>query len=274
MNRSRVSDAGFRSQGDFQGLIDRNANLRQQALNHNLGRNVRVAQVLTYVGLLRQSGTAISGAIECTAAVRQNFSSSGNLQHMGLPAPRSQAAHFLPGQVRMGGRNLWQWFSRHTSPAVEFLFAEVEHLPLAFNQADSEAENKGRNDGLCAALAQACTAMVQARVLARPQPGVVDRNILSTAFGEWCRGATAAFQRALLNKRQRAGIPPLVGNAFDGYTMESIEARSQAPASQFNRDEALGVLELYAQDQARYNQAWLTGACQPRIREAESNFRV
>lgn len=274
MNRGKVSDPDFRSQGNFQALIDRSAGFRHQAFNHNLGRNVRVAQVLSYIGLLRQSGAAISGAIDCVAAVRQNFSSPGNLEHMGLPAPSSQAAHYLPGQIRIDGRNLWQLFSRHTAPSVEFLFAEVEHLPLAFNQADSEAENNGHDEGLCAAFARACTVMAQSRILARPQPGVVDGNLLNTAFAEWQSGVVAALKRAILNKRRKPGIPPLVGNPYDGYTMESIAARSNPSASQFNNDQAIRILELYVQDQARYSQAWLASECLPRIREAEARFRA
>lgn len=274
MNRTKASDPDFRSQGDFQALIDRNANFRQQAYNHNLGRNVRVAQVLTFIVLLRQSGAPVSGTVQCTGAVRQNFSSPADLEHMGLAAPWSQAAHFLPGQVCIGGHHLWQLFSRHTCPAVEFLFAEVEHLPVAFNQADSAAENKGRNDGLCDALARACTAIIQARIQTKPQPTVVDMTLLQTAFGEWQHRAVAAFDRALSAKHEKSGLPELMGNRFDGYTIESIEARSTASAAQFNRDEAISILNYYAQDQARYNQSWLAGDCLPRIREAEARFRV
>ncbi len=43
---------------------------------------------------------------------------------------------------------------------MEFLFAEVEHLPLVFNQADSAAEAKGKAAGLCSALAKACNTML------------------------------------------------------------------------------------------------------------------
>jgi len=161
-NRKGVSDADLAALGKFQGSIDRISNFRDQALNHNLGRNVRVLKVLLYLMKMVQDGSRLQGAVECVAAERQNFSSSKTRTQAGLPAPASQAAHFLPGQLQVGGQNVWLFASPYsTRTGLEFLFAEVEHLPTAFNQADSVAENKGEKCGLAAAFASACAALIK-----------------------------------------------------------------------------------------------------------------
>src|SRR3954469_15470843 len=133
--RKGVSDPNLAALGKFQGTIDRTSNFRDQALNHNLGRNVRVLKVLLYLARMVQSGCRLQGAVDCVAAERQNFSSSKTRTQAGLPAPASQAAHFLPGQLQVAGQNVWQFASDYsTRSGLEFLFAEVEHLPTAFNQ--------------------------------------------------------------------------------------------------------------------------------------------
>jgi hypothetical protein len=161
MARQRASDAELAALGKFQGTIDRNSNFRQQAFDHNLGRNVRVVKLLAYLAKARQSGSPLVGTVTCVAAIRQNFSSSKEMTHMGLPMGPTEAAHFLPGQVKIGGEDIWKLATDSVARAqMEFLFAEVEHLPAPFNQADTAAEAKGLEGGLCAALAQACTTVI------------------------------------------------------------------------------------------------------------------
>ena len=47
--RKGVSHPNLATLGKFQGTIDQTSNFRAQALNHNLGRNVRVLKVLLYL---------------------------------------------------------------------------------------------------------------------------------------------------------------------------------------------------------------------------------
>jgi hypothetical protein len=106
MDRKPVSDPNLAAQGEFEGSIDRSSNFREQAFNHNLGRDMRVIKLLGYVAMMRQNGVRFSGAIDCTKAMRQNFSSSRSMTQMGLPTGPMQAAHFLPGQVTVAAREI------------------------------------------------------------------------------------------------------------------------------------------------------------------------
>ncbi len=324
MQRKRVSNQDLAALGKFQGTIDRNSNFRDQAFNHNLGRNVRVVKVLTYLAKMAQDGCRFIGAVECVAAERQNFSSPTTLTQMGHEAPPSQAAHFLPGQLQIGGQNVWELVSDYwTSSRLEFLFAEVEHLPVAFNQADSAAENKGEQTGLAAAFAAASAALItQAEslrtgavpnphsptgklfnwasvglphpdspaartfdwsALGAPHPdspaalgsalggvflkkpgGNGELNIMAlvpAAFAVWDGGAKDALAQAAKAKRAKPGLPPLVGDPFEGYTPESIEARSTADSSLWNQDDAVRILEYYLEDQQQRTPDWARGIC-------------
>jgi len=274
MERKPVSDPALAALGTFQGNIERNAGIRQQALDHNLGRNLRVCKLLAYLALLRQAGVKVSGAVECIAAIRQNFSSSRNMQSMGLPMGTMQAAHFLPGQLEIGGREVW-WLatSTETRTQMEFLFAEVEHLPLAFNQADSAAEAKGKAVGLCAALVQACNEVLQEPFATKPAIGKIASELVRAGNNAWHRHALIALENAARSKAGKPGIPPLKGNSFEGYTPESISARSTASASQWNRDESLGILNCYIEDQQRSTWQWAAGRFQGALRDVESKFK-
>lgn len=73
MGRSPNSDADLRKFGAFRGMIERSAGPRERAFGHNLGRNVRVMEVLTYVGLLKGAGKSLTGTVTCMRAERQDF---------------------------------------------------------------------------------------------------------------------------------------------------------------------------------------------------------
>jgi hypothetical protein len=275
MNRSPVSDPALAALGKFQGAIERNSNFRQQAFDHNLGRNVRVAKVLANLTWLRQSGVALAGTVECAGDPPQNFSSSQSMTRMGQPVGPHQAAHFLPGRIRIGGRDLWQFASRPAARnAIEFLFAEVEHLPLPFNHADSAAEAKSQPGGLCAAFVRACIAVITRPISGNNPFGSLNLGLLQAGYEAWQRNAISALDSAIARKGARTGIPSLVGNPYDGYTMGSIAARSTAPASQWNRDDALRVLQYYKDDQQQRGWSWVISRCHYALDEVQTNFRA
>lgn len=271
MDRKPVSNTELADLGAFQGLIDRNGSFRHQAFNHNLGRNVRAAKLLAYMIMLHKSDPKFKGVVDCVAAIRQNFSSEQDMLQMGLPTGPMQAAHFLPGQVTVGGKPVWS-FSKNqkVSSEMEFLFAEVEHLPLAFNQADTAAENKGRPGGLCAALAAAGQ-----DVMNTPAPTNAVLVSLKTPYEIWCRGAIQAFDNAIASKSAKPAMPPLEGDPYSGYTPESIAARSAVSASIWNRDQAIRVLRYYRENQEQ-NGGWanILPAVHSSLGEIEAAFQA
>ena len=274
MDRKQVSNEELRALGKFQGTIDRNANFRQQAFEHNFSRNVKVVRLLGYLALMRQANLPMAGNVQCVAAQRQNFSSSKTMTHMGSPAGPMQAAHFLPGQILIAARPVWSFAGNpETSSHIEFLFAEVEHLPEAFNQADTAAEANGHSDGLCAALAHACKTLIDHAVPAGVVAGKISLELLQAAHKEWHQDAISALGIAAAKKESKSSIPPLVGDAYTGYTMESIAARSNVSDTVRNRDESARILHYYAEDQLRRTWQWVTAECQWVLREVEAKFK-
>lgn len=276
MKREPVSDTGLAQLGKFQGLIERNNNPRQSAINHNLGRNVRVFNLLAYIGLMRAAGKELKGMIDCTVAIKQHFSSSNSSTQMGLPTGPMQAAHFLPGQIRINCRPIWEYIDDlGISAQIEVLFAEVEHLPIEYNQADSAAEAKGQPIGLCAALVQACKTMVSLS-----PSGIKDGrswrtpwNALQTAYNQWHMSAINGLRSAIESKLNQETLPPLIGNRFNGYTQESIKARSTAEASIWNREFAIQILKYYLEDQQQRGWAQISIGCHSSLQDIEQKFR-
>jgi len=269
MARTPSSDPEQRELGEFQGLIERNSNFRTQAFDHNLGRNVRVAKVLTIVRMLRAAHKPLKGSVTCTKAEMQNFSSDQTMTILGLPAGPTQAAHFLPGTLCIGGTPLWGYISdAKFKGKVEFLFGEVEHLPAVFNQADTSAEASGTAGGLCAALAMACAAIIE------PSHGNDAAHLMKSAWEQWSNGALIGLRTAIAGKSEKGVIPPLVKDSEGNITPESLDARDNASMSESNRDQAVRILGYYIEDQEQRDWNWVAGPCRPRIAEIESAFRV
>jgi hypothetical protein len=197
------------------------------------------------------------------------------MEHMGLPTVPNQAAHFLPGQILVGGKDLWlSATSPMTRGRMEFLFAEVEHLPVAFNQADSAAEAKGEANGLCAALAGACSSLLRHPTSRPAIAGKISLDLMQFAYDQWHRGSLSSLRQAIARKGDKPGIPPLVGNRFEGYTPDSIAARSTSNAALWNRDDALRILGYYLEDQQRQSWNMISASCKWAIQEVESNFKA
>jgi hypothetical protein len=107
MGRSPNSDPDLREEGAFEGIIERSAGPRAQAFGQNLGRNVRVMEVLAYVALLKGVGKLPAGKVTCARPERPSFSSSSGMTRMGLPTGPMLAAHFVPGTIRNRNMPLW-----------------------------------------------------------------------------------------------------------------------------------------------------------------------
>ena len=268
MNRRLPSDPEHAALAAFQASIERFSGFsRDHAINHNLGRNVRVLQLLGYAALMRQRGP-LSGFVECGAAKQQNFSS----KQTAITGAR-QAAHFLPGQIRIGGREIWDFETDpKTRASIEFMFGEVEHLPLPFNQADSAAEASGSDWGLCAALARACINIQHAEMGA--YTGRLPVGRVQTAYQIWQAAALVGLQTAIANKGEKPGVPDLIGDRFQGYTLENISQRSNAGLTLQNRSDSLRILEYYAAHQQQCTWEWMIGSCKWALREVDPDFHV
>ena len=264
MGRKPPSDPQYAAEGRFQGQIERSFNPRQAAFDHNLARNIRIAQVLAYLALMRQKGIVLAGKVECVGDPPQNFSSS---------RPNA-AAHILPGKIQIGGTDVWLLArNRETQSAFEFVFSGVEHLPVPFNQADSIAENKGAPVGLCAAFEGACQAVIGGGIPPNPRGARLNLDLLKLGWDAWERDAPVALARAIASKGEKPGVPALVGDRWEGYTPESINARFAAPNKQKNRDEALRCLQYYLEDQREKTWGWVIEQIPKRLEEVEARFK-
>ena len=206
--------------------VDHNESDVRAALNHADGRNERVAQILCYLSLMRAAGTisATSGLVRVTRAEFQNYHGPAG----------TQAAHFLPGQLKIGPRLVSQHIAdENTRRKLDGLFGDVETLRPDFNKADSQAEK----DGLCDAFAAACYAVI--RTGSPAGAGQIDRrNVKETYKNIWVPGARTAFQTAMAKKGAKYTPPPLrfgqLGTPDYGNIM-NLHEREAATAYQRNR---------------------------------------
>lgn len=204
------------------------------ALNHSRSRNGHVVKVLCHVALLRDPARLTrplppQPGVTCTAAERQFFKASDGLQ----------AAHLLPGQIKIDAANPWTYLRGEQARAFENLFAYVEPLHANVNKADSAAEA----NGLTAAFADACRYVLTGT-------GTPERDI-ETAYGRvWRPGARAAFAAAEAQKRSKPVPPPVVygePGTPDFGNIINIEELGEAFADETLRNvhEQLSVLRYY-----------------------------
>ncbi len=208
--------------------VERFVNPMVQALGHSQSRNSRVVQTLCYFSLMRNSGTHtfLNSLVEIEKAARQLFKSPGG----------NQAAHFLPGQIRIETQFPWHFISdRNTGTRLECLFADVENLPADFNKADSAAEDKGLREAFRTA------SEVILRDAGPKKPSQVNRNLLMRVYDEiWVPRATSSFFAASTQKEERAAIPQLEYDEQGNIT--NLEERGEAD---WSFDTQRGILQHY-----------------------------
>ncbi len=207
----------------------------RQALNHSLGRNGRVVQVLCYLSLMRSHGTPWGADAKCSvsAAIFQNYKASRG----------QQAAHYLPGQLKIQGKRVSHYATDpSTKRRLDCLFGDVDSLPANFNKADSEAESKG----LCRALASSAQAMID-----HPSstPGQIDRNFVRLVYRTiWVPRARMAIRAALENKGEKYTQPAIQYGEPGGVhyrTIMNLAEREAATTYQRNITEQRHILEKY-----------------------------
>lgn len=200
---------------------------RSKAIGHSNSRNSRVAQVVSFFSLIRAASPNLATAhVLVEAAQRQLFRSPDGYQ----------AAHYLPGQLKIGSQLPWLLIPNLAARArLECLFADVEHLPAAFNKADSAAEEKGLREVFRAA-GEAVLHDPHA-----PPRGAINRTLVRRLYHDlWVPGAIAAYGNAIAQKRLVSEVPPLEYDAE--RNIANLEERGNAD---WSREEEIGILEVY-----------------------------
>jgi hypothetical protein len=224
-----------------------------KALAHSHSRNSHVVQAVTFFSLIRSAAPSVAVAqVLIEAAQRQMFKSSDGFQ----------AAHYLPGQIRVGPHLPWLLIPNpNARQHLEYLFADVEHLPAAFNKADSAAEAKG----LCETFRQ-----MSEVVLHDPQPlgsGQAHKLLVRRIYDDiWIPGSLQAYGNAISQKESVAEVPDLEVDEQGNYNIENLNARGTAD---WSRDEEVAILHRY-REAMRDAPADLGDA---KIAEIEQKFR-
>jgi hypothetical protein len=222
MARTTVSQ-DHSSEAKFGKRIERFRSDLDAAKSHSIGRDRRVGQVMCYLSLMRNTGIIDHRtSVTCTAAARQHFTSSR--------AEGKQAAHFLPGQLRLNGRFPWLLLKHQaTALKLEGLFGDVEDLPADFNKADSAAEAYQSVEGLKRSFADACKIVVNHPDSAGGAK--VNRTLVRLAFQDWLNRSKRAYQNALIKKKTKVNVPALKRGVGQEYGMlDSVNIRDRSNA--------------------------------------------
>ena len=231
MANRTVPDADAAKDARFNQLtVERFRADARAATEHSTFRNDRVVRVMCYIGILRGLGHIRDNArVDCIAAQRQHFSSPDG----------HQAAHYLPGQIRIDGVYPWNLIKDpRTRIQFESLFADVEHLPADFNKADSAAEACGLKD----AFARTCQALIL-RVNQLSGGGLDHRAIREVYQGTWHPAAEQAFRVAM---QQKSSLPHLAVLQKDEWgNILNLEERGNATAAEWRIEEQINILRHY-----------------------------
>jgi len=207
--------------------VQRFTNDISKAIGHSNARNSRIVQAACFFSLIRSTApnwAAMRVSVE--AAQRKMFSSPGGYQ----------AAHYLPGQLKISDQLPWSLLSSVSArQRLESLFADVEHLPAAFNKADSAAEDKG--------LRETFRSLGQA-MLHDPLPGrtgLINRGLIRRVYDElWLPGATKSYSDAIAQKNLVNEVPALERDE-EGNLLNLVE-RS---AADWSREQEIDILQRY-----------------------------
>jgi hypothetical protein len=203
-----------------------------KAIGHSNSRNDRVVQAACFFSLIRSATPNLGAArVLIEAAQRRMFSSREGYQ----------AAHYLPCQltIQAGGassRLPWDYVPNPSArQRLEYLFADVEHLPAAFNKADSAAETNGLRETF---------RLLGENVLgnpAAPAKGTANKPLIRRLYDEiWVPGAAKSYSAASAQKMLVSDVPPI---QFDQEgNIENLTERSTAD---WSRENELAILERY-----------------------------
>jgi hypothetical protein len=205
----------------------------KSALGHSASRNEKVAQVLCFFSLIRSTTPTLDASRVLIEKAQYNMFSSPD---------GYQAAHYLPCQLRIVERAAearlpWDYVPKPTArQALQNLFAEVEHLPVAFNKADSAAEEKGLKEAF---------RTVGEIVLRDPmilKRGSANKMLIRRSYDIWKAGANNSYNAAIVQKMSVSEVPSLEFDEQGNIT--NLLERSSA---NWNREHEIGILQRYSE---------------------------
>lgn len=174
-----------------------------------IARGAAVSAVMFHMAAIRSLHTGTPhgeiAAIQCVAARVQDRSGTAGYQ----------AAHLVPGAIRVNGRDVWDLVPETGSELVRLqlqvkeAFAETRVLPAAVNRADSMAEGDGSPASeikLKTLFRAQVQQMWMSRRFAVGRPLAIDRAGVLNALSGWFVGLNRAYEAAAVMKRQQAQV--------------------------------------------------------------------
>lgn len=197
-----------------------------KAIGHSHSRNDRVVQVASFFSLIRGIAPNMATAtVAIEAAQRKMFDSPDGYQ----------AAHYLPGQLKI--QSVFPWSLLPATSArqrLEYLFADEEHLPAAFNIADSAAEGKGLRETF---------RKVGEMVLRDPSPprkGLITKDLVRRIYDQiWVPGAIKSYSDAFAQKSLVSEVPALAPDQNGDLDPDNINERCLADWSREDESQIL-----------------------------------
>jgi hypothetical protein len=166
-----------------------------------IDRATTVCEVMFHIAAIRslqQTGDRGANAlVECVKAHLQDRTAQDG----------HQAAHLLPGQIKVANRPVWELASVpgvnvtagdlvRLEARAQSCFALTWVLPAVFNRADSQAERMAGNDGLKKLFGDAVHLMWRTARTDPAQPLVIDRHAVITALQGWFSAVNSCYDRA------------------------------------------------------------------------------
>lgn len=220
-------------------------------------RGALVAEVLFHLAAIRNLQDTPATGANATIACVGNPPQEASAQH------GQQAAHLLPGKIKVKSENVWllaRW--EHGAPHLKndllrlsqqtkLCFAKVNILPVEFNRADSAAEVMAKtlaDQGLKQLFGHVVRQMWHGARVDAKRHLLVDRRAVLEALGSWFTQVNGIYEAAAQQKREKA---EMLSKEKDGK-------------EQRRKDEAT-ILETYArsflvQNPARFVNSYVYNA--------------
>jgi hypothetical protein len=200
--------------------------------------------------LQRRPDLGASALVECVGALVQDRTA----------AEGHQAAHLLPGQIRVGTMPVWALAAAGADcgiPAVEIerleartqsSFASTRVLPAVFNRADSQAEKLAGFAGLKPLFAATVRQLWQGVRTDGSRPLAIDRGAVLASLGAWFKTVNGVYETAS-------------GRKLDAWVAADTRGRLTAD----DRHREADILATYADSFKIYNIARFISAHAPHV---------